>query len=91
SIVTHAFLDQKLIYTHGNPVEAEIVNEAAQYLYNSARDYAGSKWMSRCDCFGMRNGWQTRSSGGSFTTLVLFRDGTATSSYLSVTYNFVFN
>ncbi|MEQ8237930.1 MAG: transposase, partial [Cyclobacteriaceae bacterium] len=38
SIVTHAFLDQKLIYTHGNPVEAEIVNEAAQYLYNSARD-----------------------------------------------------
>jgi hypothetical protein len=42
SIVTNAFLDQKLNYIHSNPVEAEIVVEAAQYLYSSARDYAGS-------------------------------------------------
>ena len=42
SIVTNAFLDQKLNNIHSNPVEVEIVDEAAQYLYSSARDYAGS-------------------------------------------------
>jgi putative transposase len=42
SILTNAFPDQKLNDIHSNPAEAEIVNEAAQYLYSSARDYAGS-------------------------------------------------
>jgi putative transposase len=42
SIVTTAFPDQKLNYILSNPTEAEIVDEAAQDLYCSARDYAGS-------------------------------------------------
>jgi hypothetical protein len=42
SILTNSFPDQKLTYIHSNPAEAEIVDEAAQYLYSSARDYASS-------------------------------------------------
>ncbi|MGB3781255.1 MAG: transposase [Tunicatimonas sp.] len=34
-------LRQKLHYIHDNPVVAEIVDEAEDYLYSSARDYAG--------------------------------------------------
>ncbi len=40
--MTNAFLDQKLNDIHSNPAEAEIVDEATQYLYSSARDHAGS-------------------------------------------------
>lgn len=42
-IETNYFLDEKLEYIHNNPVDAEIVDEAASYLYSSARDYAGNK------------------------------------------------
>jgi putative transposase len=42
-INTNAFLDQKLEYIHQNPVRAEIVTEPEDYLYSSARDYAGVK------------------------------------------------
>jgi putative transposase len=34
---------QRLNYTHENPVRAGIVENAADYLYSSARDYCGKK------------------------------------------------
>jgi putative transposase len=36
-------LDQKLGYLHNNPVEAGFVEEAEDWLFSSARDYAGRK------------------------------------------------
>jgi REP element-mobilizing transposase RayT len=42
-IHTTEFLIQKLNYIHENPVKAEIVGNPADYLYSSARDYAGEK------------------------------------------------
>ncbi len=35
--------EERLSYIHFNPVEAEIVDEPEQFLYSSARDYAGQK------------------------------------------------
>jgi len=37
------FLEQKMDYIHYNPVRAEIVANPEEYLYSSARDYAGEK------------------------------------------------
>ena len=37
------FLDEKMNYVHNNPVKAEIVKNPEEYLYSSARDYAGEK------------------------------------------------
>jgi len=34
---------ERLHYIHQNPVEAGIVENAADYLYSSARDYEGKK------------------------------------------------
>ncbi|WP_162556032.1 hypothetical protein [Reichenbachiella versicolor] len=34
-------MDQKLEYLHQNPVEAGFVNSPQEYLYSSARNYAG--------------------------------------------------
>jgi putative transposase len=42
-IHSNNFLEQKLSYIHLNPVRAEIVTEPEDYLYSSARDYAGIK------------------------------------------------
>ncbi len=36
-------IDQKLDYIHNNPVEKGIVENAENYLYSSAKDYAGGK------------------------------------------------
>jgi len=36
-----SFLEQKLEYIHENPVKAEIVDYAHEYLYSSAKNYAG--------------------------------------------------
>lgn len=36
-------IDQKLHYIHWNPVEAGLVQNPEDYLYSSARDYAGIK------------------------------------------------
>ena len=33
-------LDDRLNYLHQNPVEAEIVSRAEDYVHSSARDYA---------------------------------------------------
>ena len=40
-------IDQKIEYTHQNPVEALIVEEPEYYLYSSARDYAGRRGLVR--------------------------------------------
>lgn len=40
---SNKFLEQKVDYIHNNPVAAEIVDEAENYLYSSARDYVGRK------------------------------------------------
>ena len=37
------FLDEKMNYIHNNPVRAELVVNPEDYLYSSARDYAGEK------------------------------------------------
>ena len=42
-IYTSEFLWQKINYIHQNPVRAEIVACAEDYVYSSARDYAGEK------------------------------------------------
>jgi hypothetical protein len=36
-------IEQKMNYTHDNPVRAMIVGKQEDYLYSSARDYAGEK------------------------------------------------
>ena len=36
-------MEQKINYTHDNPVRAMIVGKQENYLYSSARDYAGEK------------------------------------------------
>ena len=40
-IWTYAFFQQKLNYIHMNPVRQEIVEKPEEYLYSSARNYAG--------------------------------------------------
>jgi len=40
-IYTNKFIDQKIRYIHENPVRAGIVQNAEDYLYSSARNYAG--------------------------------------------------
>ncbi len=42
-IHTYEFYKQKLNYIHNNPVRQEIVEHPEDYLYSSARDYAGMK------------------------------------------------
>ncbi len=43
TIETLEFYQQKLNYVHQNPVRQEIVASPEEYLYSSARDYAGGK------------------------------------------------
>lgn len=40
-LMTNPFMQQKLDYVHLNPVVDEIVDKPEDYLYSSARDYAG--------------------------------------------------
>lgn len=40
-IYSQKFIEQKLGYIHNNPVRAGIVEKAEDYLYSSARNYAG--------------------------------------------------
>jgi len=35
------FIEQKIRYIHNNPVQAGIVEKAEDYLYSSARAFAG--------------------------------------------------
>ena len=45
-------MDQKLEYIHLNPVEAGIVDRPEDYLYSSARDFAGKKGLIDICYFG---------------------------------------
>ena len=40
-VYSNDFMDQKIKYIHENPVRAGIVERAEDYLYSSARNYAG--------------------------------------------------
>lgn len=40
---TNHFMDQKLDYIHNNPVKAGWVAKPEEYLYSSARNYAGEE------------------------------------------------
>lgn len=42
-LYNNGIMEQKLNYIHQNPVEAGWVDQAEDYLYSSARDYAGLK------------------------------------------------
>ncbi len=35
-------LDQRSDYIHNNPIEADLVEKAEEYIFSSARDYSGS-------------------------------------------------
>ena len=48
-LVTTEFMLQKLDYIHENPVRAELVDEAVDYRYSSATDYAGGKGILSVD------------------------------------------
>ena len=43
------FVDQKVGYTHNNPVVAGFVNRAEDWRYSSAIDYAGGKGLLEID------------------------------------------
>ena len=42
-LISNKFIDQKINYIHENPVKAGIVDNAEDYKYSSARNYAGEK------------------------------------------------
>jgi hypothetical protein len=41
NIYSDGFISQKIDYIHNNPVRANIVQHPEEYLYSSARNYAG--------------------------------------------------
>ncbi len=45
-----AILEQKIDYTHQNPVRAMIVARPEDYLFSSAQDYAGEKGLVVVEC-----------------------------------------
>ena len=42
-LFSQKFIFQKLNYTHNNPVKERIVDKPEDYVYSSARNYAGLK------------------------------------------------
>ena len=40
-LYSNDFIAEKIEYIHNNPVRAQIVQHAEDYLYSSARNYAG--------------------------------------------------
>ncbi|PZX47101.1 REP-associated tyrosine transposase [Algoriphagus chordae] len=50
-IESNQFLEQKLHYIHQNPVGAMIVDEPEEYLFSSARDYAGRKGLVKVELY----------------------------------------
>jgi len=45
----NAIIEQKINYLHNNPVAANMVQNAEDYVYSSARDYCGSKGLIDID------------------------------------------
>lgn len=46
---TNAMIDQRLHYTHYNPVEAGFVTEPEHYVWSSAIDYSGDKGLLKIE------------------------------------------
>lgn len=46
-----SFFEQKLHYIHQNPVEAMLVEQPEEYLFSSARDYAGRKGLVKVELY----------------------------------------
>lgn len=82
---------------HNNPVENEIVDEAEDYLYSSARDYAGKQglidvWFclsegTRCKRAPSR---ETLNALADFTILLLLASGAYTVLYSGVSENHIY-
>lgn len=51
SVESNHFFEQKRHYIHQNPVEAMIVDESEEYLFSSARDYAGRKGLVKVELY----------------------------------------
>ncbi len=51
AIESNHFFEQKLNNIHQNPVEAMIVEEPEEYLFSSARDYAGRKGLVKIELY----------------------------------------
>lgn len=51
SIESNLFFEQKLHYIHQNPVESMIVEVPEEYLFSSARDYAGRKGLVKIELY----------------------------------------
>jgi hypothetical protein len=45
-------MDQKLGYIHNNPVEEGVVDVPEEYLYSSARNYAGRPGLIQVELIG---------------------------------------
>ena len=45
-------IDQRLNYLHENPVKAQIVENAEDYLYSSAKDYSGGVGLLKIELIG---------------------------------------
>lgn len=51
AVDSNHFFEQKLQYIHQNPVESMIVDEPEDYLFSSARDYAGRKGLVKVELY----------------------------------------
>ncbi|MBK7183625.1 MAG: transposase [Bacteroidetes bacterium] len=56
-IFSNKFMEQKLDYIHFNPVRAGIVEKPEDYIYSSAKDYAGEKGIITIEKIVVR--WKT--------------------------------
>ena len=54
---SNKFIEQKLNYIHQNPVKAGIVDKAEDYVYSSARNYAGE--MGLINVLELPRQWKT--------------------------------
>ena len=56
-IYSESFIVQKISYIHDNPVRSGLVNHAEDYLYSSARNYAGLDAVMEIDKVDLK--WKT--------------------------------
>jgi REP element-mobilizing transposase RayT len=56
-VFSSAFVDSKIEYIHNNPVRAGIVERAEEYIYSSAKNYAGEKGI--LDVIVVNREWKT--------------------------------
>jgi len=48
-LINNTMIDQRLNYTHHNPVAAGIVENAEDYIYSSAKDYCGEQGLIKIE------------------------------------------